>query len=56
MKNIKKNSHFKNKEEIQKYVDENFHPEYKEFALGYPIEFFTVISNGIEYFSNKLKQ
>lgn len=56
MKNIKKHSHYKNKEEIQKYVDENFHPEYKEFALGYPIEFFIVISNGIEYFSNKLKQ
>lgn len=50
-KNIKKFSHSKEKEEIKQYVDQNFIPKYDAFALGYPIEFFIVISNGIKFFS-----
>ena len=49
---IKKYSHSKfSKDEIKKYVNENYHPQFINFVQGYPIEFFTVISNGIEFFS-----
>lgn len=41
------------KKEIEQYFDENYKPKYQEFALGYPIELFTVISNGIEQFSSQ---
>ena len=54
VKNIKKFSHVKKKKkEIEQYFDENYKPKYQEFALGYPIELFTVISNGIEQFSSQ---
>ena len=49
-KNIKRYSHSK-KEDIVNFVEEHFHPTYTEFALGYPIEFFDVISSGIEFFT-----
>lgn len=55
VRNIKKHTNFRPKEDIKKYVHDNFVPQYKEFALGYPIEFFTVISNGIDYLLNKKK-
>ncbi|KAK8884525.1 hypothetical protein M9Y10_043639, partial [Tritrichomonas musculus] len=53
IKNIKRFSHSKQKDEIAKYFDDHFHSEFKKFALGYPIEFFTVVSEGIEFFSSK---
>lgn len=43
VRNIKKHTNFRPKEDIKKYVHDNFVPQYKEFALGYPIEFFTDI-------------
>ena len=34
----------KMKKAIEKFFDDNYKPEYKEFALGYPIELFIVFS------------
>lgn len=53
VKNIKKFSHSKSKEKIIQYVNENYVPKYDEFALGYPIEFFDVISKGSIFFTSK---
>ena len=53
VRNIKKFSHSKKKDQknIENYFDENYKPKNLEFALGYPIELFEVISRGIEKFS-----
>ena len=52
VKTIKRYSHSKHtKEEIKQHVVENYNPEYKTFVQGYPIEFFSTISNGIDIFS-----
>lgn len=52
VKTIKRYSHSKHtKDEIKKYVIEKYNPEYKTFVQGYPIEFYSVISNGIDFFS-----
>lgn len=52
VKSIIKFAHVKKmKKAIEKFFDDNYKPEYKEFALGYPIELFIVISNGIDVFS-----
>ena len=53
VKNIKRFSHSKDKEEIEKFFDDHFNSEFQEFALGYPIEFFDVISKGIKFFTDK---
>ena len=54
VKNIKKFSHVKKKKkEIEEFFDMNYKPAYEKFALGYPIELFVVISNGIEKFSSQ---
>ena len=54
VRSIKKFAHVKKKKkEIEKFFDDNYKPEYKEFALGYPIELFVVISNGIDAFSSQ---
>ena len=55
VKNIKRFSHSKDKEEIEKIFDDHFNSEFQEFALGYPIEFFYVISKGIKFFTDKKK-
>lgn len=53
VKNIKRFSHSKQKEQIEKYFDDHFNSEFKIFVLGYPIEFFTIVSEGIQFFSSK---
>ena len=49
-KNIKKFSHTKKKDEIKKFIDENYEPQFKKFVMGYPIEFYETISIGIDFF------
>jgi hypothetical protein len=50
MRNIRRFSHFKKKEEIKQFVESHFAIR-REFALGLPISVLDLISNGIRHFS-----
>jgi hypothetical protein len=50
MRNIRRLSHSKKKEEIKQFVESHFVIG-REFALGLPISVFNLISDGIRHFS-----
>jgi hypothetical protein len=50
IRNIKRFSRSKKKDEIRRYVDDNLVMG-EEFALGLPISLLDLISEGIQYFS-----
>jgi hypothetical protein len=51
VRNIKRFSHSRKREEIRKYVDNNFVMS-ADFPLGLPISVFDLISGGIEHFKS----
>lgn len=54
VKTIKRYSHYRNKKDIEQYVETNFVPG-GEYANGRPIEYYTITDRGIRYFSKRIK-
>ena len=54
VKTIKRFSHYRNKKDIRQFVDEHFTTS-DDYVNGKPLAYYSITSQGIRFFSNKLK-